>query len=833
VRKADTFALDQFRSGVEAAVKTLGRGYLACPANADLRRSLNDGTLSPTEYSRELFRVVYRLLALFIAEDRERLLTPDAPASAKDRYRREYSTQRLRRIAEQDRDTSHTDLSESLSLVIEKLGGTGDPALALPAFGGLFDPARTPVLTTCRLANSDLLDAVRHLSVITDGSTRHAVEFRNLGAEVLGHVYESLLELRPSFDRESGQFELTVAGGNERKTTGSYYTPASLITCLLDSTLDPVLDEAAKANDPEAAILDLRLCDPACGFGHFLIAAAKRMAKRLATVRTNEAEPAADAIQYALRDVVSHCIYGVDINPVAVELCQVSLWLEACEPGRSLSFLDDHTQCGNSLLGATPELLAAGIPDVAFEPSEGDEKPRCSRLRKRNRQHRREREAGSHTQTNRMDQLLADLWCAAFVWPKRDDVTVTLTDAEFCRVQANPEDIEPGERDAVKRMAEQYGFFHWHLRFASVMARSGFDVVLGNPPFVNAIEGNSRDSLKNIYRFLHPDLGGTADVSYLFLDRSTRWIHEHGTIGFILPRAVLNAAPAEAMRQRLTVGNLRPIALMVPDSARYFHGAAVFVCMVALGHGPGRTCRVCIQPELESTDWKSGAVARSNWWAEVKRIARGRKLEDTASGAMLGSLFTVAASMTAGDAYEIRSHVRDDEHAPGLRLVTTGLIEPRDCLWGRVPCRYLKSDYRFPRVPVAEEFADTLKRRLKRSARPKIIVAGLSSRIECFIDRSGEYVGAVSTFSIFHAKDDVELLHSLCEFLLTDAVTERFRDELGGNAMGGGNITMRKDFLERLRLPEQLPSRFSRADERSSFVAGTVQQFHENRPAHD
>lgn len=228
--------------------------------------------------------------------------------------------------------------------------------------------------------------------------------------------------------------------------------------------------------------------------------------------------------------------------------------------------------------------------------------------------------------------------------------------------------------------------------------------------------------------------------------------------------------------------------------------------MVALGRGPGRPCRVCIQPEPDTAGWKSGTVSRSNWWAEVQRIVHGKKLEATASGSMLGSLFTVAASMTAGDAYEIRSHVRDDDKPPGLQLVTTGLIEPRDCLWGRIPCRYLKSDYTFPRVPSLEAYTATLKRRLGRSARPKILVAGLSSRIECFIDRNGEYVGAVSTFSIFHAKDDLEMLHSLCEFLLTDEATERFRNELGGNAMGGGNITMRKDFLERLRLPNPFPA---------------------------
>ena len=81
-----------------------------------------------------------------------------------------------------------------------------------------------------------------------------------------------------------------------------------------------------------------------------------------------------DAMQHALRDVIGHCIYGVDINPMAVELCKVSLWMEALEPGKPLSFLDHRIQCGNSLLGTTPALMANGIPDDAFKPIEGDDK---------------------------------------------------------------------------------------------------------------------------------------------------------------------------------------------------------------------------------------------------------------------------------------------------------------------------------------------------------------------------------------------------------------------------------------------------------------------------
>ena len=173
---------------------------------------------------------------------------------------------------------------------------------------------------------------------------------------------------------------LNIAAGHERKTTGSYYTPDSLVQCLLDSALEPVVAErikGKKAEEAAKAILDLKVCDPACGSGHFLIAAAHRLARHLARIRSGETEPSPADYQHALRDVISHCIYGVDINPMAVELCKVSLWMEAMEPGKPLSFLDHHVQCGNSLLGTTPALLKQGIPDEAFEPIEGDDKKLC------------------------------------------------------------------------------------------------------------------------------------------------------------------------------------------------------------------------------------------------------------------------------------------------------------------------------------------------------------------------------------------------------------------------------------------------------------------------
>ncbi|MHB8870190.1 MAG: Eco57I restriction-modification methylase domain-containing protein, partial [Thermoleophilia bacterium] len=536
-----TRALDQLRKGVEETINALGTGFIAHPGNTELRQKLQDGTLSTQDYYRDLLRLVYRLLFVFVAEDRGLLLDPGASAEAKALYTRFYSSARLRRLAERRRGSRHADLYRGLRLVLGRLGDDrGCPELALPALGSfLFSDAGPAALGSLEIANRDLLAAVRGLAFTTDGKIRRAVDYRNLGSEELGSVYEALLELHPEVNVPARAFGLASAGGSERKTTGSYYTPTSLIQCLLDSALEPVVADALSAPDPEAALLALRVCDPACGSGHFLVAAAHRLAKHLAAARTGDEEPSPEAQRTALRDVIGHCLYGVDLNPMAVELCKVSLWMEALEPGKPLSFLDHRILSGNSLLGATPALLAAGVPDEAFKAIEGDDKQVVSELRKSNKRERAgqttlfastlpaldtaalaetvagidhladDSMAGVHAKEERYRglaasaefrraKLFADAWCAAFVCRKSPGDPTAVTHDVFLRLAEDPESVPTPIRDEVERLADEYRLFHWHLAFPDVFWTSGrearaeneqagwsggFDVVLGNPPW--------------------------------------------------------------------------------------------------------------------------------------------------------------------------------------------------------------------------------------------------------------------------------------------------------------------------------------------------------------
>lgn len=549
-------ALLHFRDGVQAALKAFGTGFLSHPHNNELREHLD-----VQSFQTALLRLVYRMIFLFVVEDRGALLDPDAEEATRERYTRYFSTARLRRHALRRLGTAHDDQFRALELLIEALGSEkGRPELGLSGLGGLFNATSADEpLWGARLANRDFFEAVKHLARVRDtGSARwRPVDYQHMGAEELGSVYEALLELVPKHSAADRTFELIDRPGNDRKKTGSYYTPSALTETLLDSTLNPVIDDAVKrgeqrasaASQPDPAekiveeLLSLTVCDPACGSGHFLVGAARRIAKRVASIRERNPEPTAGAVRHALHEVVARCVYGVDLNPMAVELAKVSLWLEAVEPGRPLGFLDGHIKHGNGLVGTTPTLLRGGIPDKAFKAVEGDD-PKVARRLERDNELQRKGHIGlfgaeetepkvanaafatalQRINTTPDDNLanvrrkeedyrrweaspeymqalhLADAWCAAFTWVKSDDAPPAITHDTF-RALKDPtsEGIPQSVHDEILGQRDQYHFFHWHLEFPDIFTvpdaidtpevdprmgwAGGFSCVVGNPPW--------------------------------------------------------------------------------------------------------------------------------------------------------------------------------------------------------------------------------------------------------------------------------------------------------------------------------------------------------------
>ena len=269
-------ALDTLRDGVQEAIEALGRGFLAQAGNDALKAQLRSGALSNQAYYRQLLRIVYRLIFLLVAEDRNLLLPVETTPATRARYERYYSLNRLRTIAEKMRGGPHGDLWRRVNLLFTLLR-TGYAPLGIPGLDSfLFSARATPALDELDLANHALLDAVRALAFTIENGVRRSVDYRNLDSEELGSVYESLLELHPTINIAAATFALEAVSGSERKTTGSYYTPPSLVNALLDSALEPVVAArlatcAEQGLSPREAILAIKVVDPACGSGHFLI----------------------------------------------------------------------------------------------------------------------------------------------------------------------------------------------------------------------------------------------------------------------------------------------------------------------------------------------------------------------------------------------------------------------------------------------------------------------------------------------------------------------------------------------------------------------------------
>ncbi|WP_333448601.1 Eco57I restriction-modification methylase domain-containing protein [Microcoleus sp. D3_18_C4] len=375
------------------------------------------------------------------------------------------------------------------------------------------------------------------------------VNYGALDVEELGSVYESLLDFHPQFLRRDGIHQFVLIGGTDRKTTGSYYTPPGLVGLLIKSALEPVIedkvrscieefregsvtaqDKATVKQRTEKALLSLKVCDPACGSGHFLLAAARRIGRELAKVRSDGAQPTPDELRIAVRDAIQNCIYGVDLNLFAVDLCKVALWIEGFSKGLPLNFLDHRIKCGNSLVGVLDiKCLDEGIPDEAFKPVTGDNKTLASQLKKINKKDRQAIESGqlsfnfvyleternqyaanwrdlgdipettaaevkqkqaryqqTHSQNNVRwwrDYSACNLWTAAFFMPLTEQNLQLLPTTAALSQLLGGNAVTQNIVDGANQLAEDKRFFHWPLEFPEVFEVGGFDCVLGNPPW--------------------------------------------------------------------------------------------------------------------------------------------------------------------------------------------------------------------------------------------------------------------------------------------------------------------------------------------------------------
>ena len=390
---------NRIRNGLSRAVQTtmetIGNAVLTSKGegNDALRRAFADGTMDAQKLNKELIHFIYRLLFLFIIEERGLVYqipdSVDAPdykqqCQWQDIYKKYYAASRLRRLSELSylKQRQYSDLWQGLmdTFHLFEPDTFGEKLGIKPLGGVLFGTETLHWLKQCQVSNRDLLAAFAALNEFTDErQQRVKINYSSLDVEEFGSVYEGILEMRPFVQPgvAASDWLFGFVGGLDRQSTSSYYTRPDLVQNLIKTTLEPVIKDkmanCATTEEKVKALLNMKVCDAASGSGHIVLAMARTIAWYVCTLRTGEDNPASLDYRQALREVISRCVYAVDYNPDAVELCKVVLWIEGYCAGKPLSFLDHHIRCGNSVLGVSDlQMLIDGVPDKALTAEDKD-----------------------------------------------------------------------------------------------------------------------------------------------------------------------------------------------------------------------------------------------------------------------------------------------------------------------------------------------------------------------------------------------------------------------------------------------------------------------------
>ena len=532
--------------------------------------------------------IVYRMLFLLFAEARS-LVPLWHPV-----YRDSYSLEALCDLADNSRGTAGLwDALRAIARLAHAGCRAGDLRVT-PFNGRLFAPARTPLAERRNLDDESARQAVRALSSrpTSDRAGRERIAYRDLGVEQLGAVYETLLDYEPTGNGDAVRLE---CGSGIRKATGTFYTPQPIADYLVRRTLAPLVGDAA----PEQ-ILELRVVDPAMGSGAFLVAACRYLAAAYesALIRSGgcHAGDLGPSERAAIRRAIAErCLYGVDLNPMAVQLGRLSLWLATLAADRPLSFLDHRLQVGDSLLGAwvaslrhppararRVELPLFGDDDVAsalrdalpvrfsLESTPNDTLDQV-----------KAKERAFASLTDRDARLsrwkrVADLWCAAWFRTEHTPPPAAfgaLSDALLKGRGSLPAALTNRFLAAVDEVAAAQKFFHWELEFPEVffdrdgarLPTAGFDAVIGNPPWdmVRAdtghadVRAHARRDVASVLRFTrdagvyHAQSGGQANRYQLFLERAIALTRHGGRIGLVLPSGLATDHGSAPLRQLL------------------------------------------------------------------------------------------------------------------------------------------------------------------------------------------------------------------------------------------------------------------------------------------
>jgi hypothetical protein len=579
------------QEGVQEAVHHVHRALMAAVVPRQLRAARGNSQV----VFDEALQIVYRILFLLFAEARG--LVPRWHPAYRDAYTIDALRVSLELVA---RPRGLWEALQSITRLAHR--GCRIGALRVTAFNGhLFSPHESPLADALALDDGAVRQALLSLTTRESRAGRQRISYGDLGVEQLGGVYERLLDVEPAsmVERQrapapSGRIRAKAAHSNQRKATGSFYTPRSLTEYLVRRTLAPLVQHA-----PPDRILALRILDPAMGSGAFLVAACRYLAAAYESALLRDGVVNGEEIDEHeragyRRAIAQRCLYGVDFNPAAVQLARLSLWLATLSADRPLTFLDHRVRSGNSLVGATPA-------DLCREPRRDrrdgplplfDDLEREAHIRGaiETRETIAREPGDTLAQVRSKEQALAelqsqpgalarwksacDLWCVSWFpdAPRRPPAFSALIDAVFERGALPRHTIAPvlGE---LRQAARQTRPFHWTLEFPEVFHLSsgapaddtGFDAIVGNPPWemlrgdrgdlaARALGRASAAVLTSFSRgagFYRLQGDGHPNSYQLFVERMLTLLRRGGRLGVIVPWGLAVDQGAARLRREL------------------------------------------------------------------------------------------------------------------------------------------------------------------------------------------------------------------------------------------------------------------------------------------
>lgn len=543
-------------------------------------------------------------------------------------------------------------------------------------------------------------------------------DFQNdLSVTILGHIFEqSITDIEMLIQAARAGEDFAAALQSKRKKDGIYYTPDHVVRTIVDESLGAHLRnlEALRLNEvglseklSEAQfekrqlvayqrylndLLMVRVLDPACGSGAFLVAVFDYLMHENSRVQSILGSTLLANDEF-IRPVLQSCIFGVDLNEESVEITKLSLWLKSATKGQKLTNLDANIKCGNSLIA--------------------------------------------------------------------DDL------------------VDPKA-------------FRWDREFAEIIAAGGFDVVVGNPPYVDSeLMVKTVPEQRNYIAKTFIAAQGNWDLFIPFYQHAFDLVKPGGYCSMIIPNKVLIASYGSALRKHITQkGSVAAITDLSSD--RIFTVdvyPVILTCISGATNG-----EVLIRKGLFGEAHAKQLNPKQDNWGVLLADDSGTMKSNQLP---LADLFDIFSAATVNEAYELKKVIKEDKAGSERKIVNTGTIDPYICDWGLFPMTYIKGKYQFPVAPVSIP-------QKHWEPKDKVIVAGMSQTLEAFHSRGNHYFPAKSTTVVIQKIDQVLDSYGALALLNSDIVRSVFVAQNQLNSMAGGYITINRVNLGKCLVPARV-----------------------------